>query len=132
MPSQHTSVNTIEEGETEAMIIHYYNISMTRGDTASLIVKMRDLEGNPVPFQPGDLVYFTIKKSADVVEKVLQKQITEFVDGNAEIYILHEDTKDLATGDYVYDIQVNRIENQSVTTIIPPSRFSLSKEVTYE
>jgi hypothetical protein len=114
------------------MIIHYYNISLTRGDTASLIVKMRDPDGNQIPFQLGDVVYFTVKKSTDTIEKVLQKVITEFVDGNAEIYLLHDDTKGLATGDYVYDIQVNRGVDQSVTTIIPPSRFSLSKEVTYE
>ena len=108
------------------------NIAMTRGDTERLTIRCRVKDDNtPVPFAEGDAVYMTVRESVDSAVE-FQKLVTEFgPEGEAEIVIDHEDTEGMAFGDYVYDVQVTR-ESGVVTTLIKPSKFTLTEEVTYE
>lgn len=111
-----------------------YVKSLIRGDTDSFTVEMQEAGDPPVKLDllPGDIVYFTVKKSPDVEAIVFQKVVTVFNDGRAEMFISHNDTKDLPIRTYYYDIQINRASDGSVTTVIPPSKFILEKEVTYD
>ena len=113
------------------MEIQGTNISMIRGDSEVIKVSCRNESGVDFPFTEGDIVYFTVKRSPYTEEKILQKVVTEFTDGVALINISPEDTRELKTGAYYYDIQLNRANGQ-VKTIIPPSRFTINAEVTYE
>ena len=113
------------------MIVEGTNISMIKGDTEVIEVSCRDIEGNPVPFENGDKVYLTVKTSTNTAEKILQKVVTDFIDGIACIEIQPKDTKELLCRAYVYDIQLTRADG-SVKTIIPPSSFIVRGEVTYE
>ncbi|MGI6227229.1 MAG: hypothetical protein ACOYJ1_13345 [Peptococcales bacterium] len=113
------------------MIIEGTNLSMIRGDTEVIEVACQDSEGTPVSFENGDTIYFTVKVNTNTVSKVLQKEITEFVDGVAYIQIEHEDTNKLPYLTFVYDIQLTRADG-TVKTIIPPSKFTILEEVTYE
>jgi hypothetical protein len=113
------------------MKIQGTNISMIRGDTEAIKVSCRDESGTDIPLVEGDIVYFTVKRSTNTEEKILQKIVTEFTEGVALITIFPEDTKELKTGIYYYDIQLNRANGQ-VKTIIPPSKFTINEEVTYE
>lgn len=107
------------------------SISITRGDSATFIVSMKK-DGVVVPFEAGDKVYFTVKTSVNTAQKLIQKIITEFTeDGEAMIYILPEDTKQLEFKQYVYDVQLTAADG-SVTTFIKPSGFIVGGEVTYE
>jgi hypothetical protein len=117
-------------GGTE-MKIQGTNICMIRGDTEAINVSCRDESGADVPFVEGDIVYFTVKRVTYTEEKTLQKIVTEFIDGAALITIFPNDTQELKTGVYYYDIQLNRANGQ-VKTIIPPSQFVINEEVTYE
>jgi hypothetical protein len=105
-------------------------ISLTRGDSAIISVTTNN---NNVPFllEEGDIVYFTIKTNATTQTKLVQKVITEFVDGKATITLNPQDTKPLAYGDYLYDVQLT-LRTGEVITIIVPSRFTILEEVTYE
>lgn len=107
------------------------NISMTRGDSETITVHCLDANKILVPLVAGDTVYFTVKVNAYATAKLLQKVVTEFVEGKAIIEIKPEDTKSLAFGDYEYDIQLTTSLGV-VTTIVPPSKFSLKGEITYE
>ena len=113
------------------MNIRGTNISMIRGDSQSIIVFIIDKDGNKVPLIAGDVIYLTVKRSVYTAEKVLQKVVTQFEDGNATIEITPDDTKDIPFKTYVYDIQFNRADG-TVNTIIPPSNFTIGGEVTYE
>ena len=110
--------------------------SLIRGDTDSFTVEVLDAT-NPeiapvqVPLVNGDKVYFTIKSSVADTAIKLQKVITVFNEGKAEIFIAHEDTKDLNIKTYMYDIQIS-FAGGDVKTIIGPSKFTLLPEVTYE
>ena len=113
------------------MEIQGYNISIIRGDTEAIKVSCKDAQGVDVPLEDGDTLYFTVKASVDTEKKEIQKVITEFPDGIAYIDISPADTKIMGFGSYYYDIQLTR-EDGTVKTIIPPSKFTVKKEVTYE
>lgn len=107
------------------------NISMIRGDSETISVSCQDTLGDPIPLVTGDKIYFTVKDNVNTEIKILQKVIENFVDGVAYIDILPSDTKQLKYKEYVYDIQLT-LADQTITTIIPPSKFKIEGEVTYE
>ena len=113
------------------MKIQGTNISMIRGDSEAITVSCKDESGADVPLVEGDIVYFTVKISTNTEEKALQKIITEFIEGAALITIFPKDTRELIPNIYYYDIQLNRANGQ-VKTIVPPSKFTINAEVTYE
>ena len=112
------------------MIITGTNMSMVRGDTEAFTVACTE-DGVTRAFVTGDTVYFTVKKTVSDTEKTLQKVITSFIDGKALIDISSADTKTLDTKVYVYDIQIV-FSNGTKKTVVGPSVFELTSEVTYE
>ena len=105
------------------------NISMLRGDTAAITVSVTDPAGASVPLEAGDIVYLTLKKSVDTEAKVLQKVVTDFIDGTALIELAPGDTNDIKPGIYMYDIQLTRA-NGKVYTIVGPSNWTIEGDVT--
>lgn len=113
------------------MRINGTDIFITRGDSETFEVKLEDYETNEqINLISGDLVYFTVKTSTQTTTILIQKEITEFEDGEARIHITPEDTKNLKYHTYVYDVQINKQGN--VSTVITPSKFVVEEEVTYE
>ena len=107
------------------MKIQGTSISMTRGDSESITVRITQGEG----LTAGDRIDFTVRQSAEEPIE-LQKTVTEFPDGDAVIVLRPEDTTPMEFGSYVYDIQLTRADG-TVQTIIKPSKFKLEQEVTY-
>lgn len=82
------------------MIVSGTDLFMTRGDSESISVTISGYD-----IQPGDFVEMTIRqRPASPV--VIYKKVTEFSENKAIISILPEETSDLSTGDYIYDIQL--------------------------
>jgi hypothetical protein len=106
-------------------------LQMIRGDSESIRVSLTNKDNTPLPLVEGDKVYFTVKINVHSDEKKIQKIISSFTEGVAIINIAPADTKNLIFGDYVYDVQINRADGR-VTTVVPPSKFSICEEVTYE
>lgn len=106
-------------------------INLTRGDSDTITVSMKDDFGVQIPFQTGDTVYLTVKTDTSTATKVFQKVVTSFTSGNAIINIVPSDTKSLEYGVYVYDIQWNQ-SSGTITTLVKPSQFVVGQEVTYE
>ena len=107
------------------------NLSMIRGDSESITITFTNENDEQIPLVSGDKIYFTVKTSTTVKEKLIQKLITAFQDGDAIIEIDPDDTKDLAYRAYVYDVQwVDR--NDKKTTVIEPAVFKIDPEVTFE
>ena len=121
------------------MIIRGTNLSMIRGDSESITLIQKDIDGAQVDFVegegglPGDKVYFTVKENVNSDKKALQIVVDRFdeTDGVAIIPIPPEATKHLEFRRYVYDIQIS-YKNGTVTTVVPPSEFNVLGEVTYE
>lgn len=107
-------------------------IRLTRGDTARFVVDiaMLDIDGNAtgdsyIPTSE-DTLTFTVKRSANLEEYLLQKTIK----GATSFLIEPEDTKDLRFGSYVYDVEL-KLANGEVYTVVEESTFELKREVTW-
>lgn len=99
---------------------------MTRGDTESITVS---IHGGA--FVAGDTVELTVRRSPNAAEKKIHKVVTEFTDdGKAIIPFYPADTGGMQFGQYVYDVQVTFADG-TVCTIIKPSLFEITAEVTY-
>ena len=115
-----------------------WDITMTRGDTYGFFVSMvQDDTGEPVPFDDGDLVIFTVRarqafpgQSGNPV--LIEKQITAFDGGEALITLLPADTNNLPPTNgnvYAYDVELRK-PGGDVFTIITSSALTLGAEVT--
>ena len=93
------------------------DISLTRGDSLVLGITITkgDIEYTPVQ---GDVVRFALKHVIADDEPLIIK--------NADIST--NDTKELAFGTYVYDIQLTTHDG-FVDTFIGPAKFNLTEEV---
>lgn len=119
------------------MIITGRDMSMVRGDSEAFYVTMRDntSEGNIIPFEEGDTVYFTVREEPEDEIAALEIVVTDFINGEAYIEIAPEDTESLKTMVYTYDVR--RVDKAGrVRTIVahklpnyPPTQFFLLPEV---
>ncbi len=103
-------------------------ITMINGDSEYILISFLDADGEVLPLENGDTVYFTMKKKPSDEQPALQKIVTSFIEGKAHIEILPADTINL-NGGYDYDVQVNRADGQ-VTTVIKPSQIIIETGVT--
>ena len=102
-------------------------IHLTRGDTARFSIgqiKNTITNTNYTPTED-DTVTMTIKKTVLQADPCVQL----IVHGGEVLHIKPEDTKAMAFGKYVYDVQITMADGD-VYTIIPPTPFELLKEVT--
>ena len=98
-------------------------IKIIRGDTASLILTIKDYS-----LSQGDQVKLTVKKNIRDSKAAITKVVTEFVEGKAIIYLEEKDTKNLIAGDYVYEIEV-RLSNGTIDTIIHATQFKILSDL---
>ena len=102
-------------------------IHLTRGDTARFSIGQIVNTITNTNYTPTaeDTVTMTIKKTVLQADPCVQL----IVPGGEVLHIKPEDTKAMAFGKYVYDIQITMADGD-VYTIIPPTTFELLKEVT--
>ncbi len=97
------------------------NIKMIKGDTAYINVK---LEGGYV-YKEGDTLTLTVRENIDSQEVALSKTIP----ANGCFTFVPEDTLELTSDRYVYDVQLNTVYDE-VFTVVVPSDFILKEGVT--
>ncbi len=105
---------------------------MVRGNTGTFSVRPK-INGE-YALQEGDTLYFTIRKIKQNPDEMplLQKVITTFEDGKADIVITPEDLENWEIGNYIYDLVMVRADG-SVDSLIPGGRdtayFSVKRGV---
>lgn len=102
-------------------------IHLTRGDTARFSIGpvVNTITNTNYTPTEDDTVTMTIKKTVMQADPCVQL----IVPGGEVLHIKPEDTKAMAFGKYVYDIQLTMADGD-VYTIVPPTTFDLLKEVT--
>lgn len=101
-------------------------IRLTRGDTARFLVPiLNSMNNDEYIMESGDILCFTVKKSAKDDEPLLQKVSK----GSNVIHIKPEDTKSFSFGKYKYDVQLTT-SSGDVYTIIEPAIFEVMEEIT--
>lgn len=100
------------------------DISLTRGDSLILGITITkgDVEYTPVA---GDVVRFALKHVIADDEPLILKDADI---STMTLTIEPSDTKDLAFGTYVYDIELTTYDGY-VDTFIGPAKFNLTEEV---
>ena len=89
-------------------------ISLTRGDTATFRLQIKNQDGTDYEITPDDQVLFTVKRSPNDEEVVIQKAAAN----------------NLEYGTYYYDVELRRPDG-FVATVIPPHMLKLTEEVTF-
>jgi hypothetical protein len=98
---------------------------MVRGDTGTVELALTDENGNVIA-PTAYTAIFSLKKNIDDVAYIMQKQ---FVNGKVEF--THADTNNLPYGQYVYDVQLEILQDGSIHTI-GANTFSILPDVTRE
>lgn len=101
------------------------SITMTRGDTFAADIMIYQPNGKPYELQEGDMILFTMKKSAKDLEPLVQKEVPI---STMKLVLESEDTKNLEFGAYVYDVQLTKATGE-VNTFITKSNLTLTEEV---
>ena len=100
-----------------------HKISLTKGDNASFKVNIIEANGQIRQLFDDDTITLTVRKTAN--SDVAFTKPAE----NGVINLVPTDTKSLAAGTYVYDIQLTTFGG-NIYTIIPISYFEIQQEVT--
>ena len=100
------------------------NISIIRGDSATITLSITDSNGDPYTILPTDVVTMMVRQTPNS-EVVMSKTFTD-----ATLNIAPADTSSLPCGNYVYDVQLVH-EDGWTDTIIPVHQFIILQEVTY-
>ena len=107
------------------------NISLTRGDTLIVQINIKQDGSDYIP-DPGDIIYFALKHNTmdSKRERYLDKEplILKMIPNDTLILRLESvETKNLAFGRYVYEIELTK-EDGTVDTFIS-GIFTLTPEV---
>ena len=100
-------------------------ITLTRGDTFEALVSATKRDGTQYIPVAGDTIRFAMKENYDDPRPLLIKEIP--VD-TMILVIEPEDTKPLAFGKYVYDIELTKVTGE-VDTFITKATLKLTEEV---
>ena len=101
-------------------------ITLTKGDTLRATVTIKNPDGTEYIPTGGDEVRFAMKDANDTEGGAL---VIKVIPNDTQMLWLEpDDTKNLAVGDYMYDLQLTK-ENGDVDTFIDRGVMRLTEEV---
>lgn len=101
-----------------------HKIILTKGDNAEIQVHIQDTNGADRGVYADDVLTLTVRKSADSAYAAITKTAVDGV-----FSLVPEDTKSLAVGTYVYDVELITFTGKHYT-IVPESSFIIKEEIT--
>ena len=103
------------------------NITITRGDSAYITIKITDSNGNPYTPGPEDKIRAQVRQDVSSTKVLFESSIPQ---DTLIWHIKPEDTAQAQMGKaYVYDMEIETAEGDGFT-FIPLSNFTINKEVT--
>lgn len=115
----------IQLKEQQMYKIEGTTITLTRGDSFYSEIKIKTAAGAAYTPQAGESVRFALKRFYTDTEPLILKTIPT---DTLLLYLAPEETKALAVGEYVYDVELTRA-NGDVDTFIHEAKFIVSYEV---
>lgn len=106
-------------------------ISMIRGTTQTISIKVNGADGSPYTFLEGDVLRFGVKKNPKDSEYLIMKELTSanLDEDDSFILILEpSDTIGLDFGSYAYDVGLQT--GQSYFNVIECSDFEVTYNIT--
>ena len=87
------------------------NIIMTKGDSGVINVHLKNKDGSEYILNDGDRVIFSLKKRKEAHLPILiQKE-------GIKIVFLKEDTEKIPSGNYVYDVVIEKTAGERYTAV---------------
>lgn len=105
------------------LITPYMKIVISKGDTATMLLDVTDLDDKSFKIENDDVITFTVFR--DDLGVIFQKE-TETIDGK-QYFIFTSEQTEITPGLYDYKVTLERNGNQY--TIIQPSIFEVKGEV---
>ena len=99
------------------------NILITRGDTATIDISIKDETGQEYTLQAGDVLLFSVKRLPIASNPVIEKSFT-----NKQLILTSAVTDSLSFGTYKYDITLITAAGD-VCTFINYCNFIVGEEV---
>ena len=103
-------------------------ITLVRGDSFAFAISNYK-EGVKIPFPPKSVIHFGVKKRSRDSVYALCKRAVIRENGTAIIQINPQDTENLATGSYSYDIEYSNAERSIVRTWVNNKPFKLMADI---
>ena len=104
-------------------------IYLTRGDTAEILVNLTKLDGTDYEVQPGDTLYFRIKKyPTNDPSEILIEKTAVITQDEVTITLAPADTIELPFGEYSYEVELVT-ETEAHYTAIADTEFVVGKEL---
>ena len=101
------------------------HISITRGDCEPFTITFT---GEDVPAD-GEKLLFSVKKNASAPNPVIEKELV-LSDSKVTVQIMNADTKNLAFGDYLWDVRFpNYFSEKEPHTPMEPAEFTIAKVI---
>ena len=100
-------------------------ITLTKGDSFYAEITIKTAAGSVYTPQAGDSVRFALKRFYIDAQPLILKQIPT---DTLLLYLTPEETKALAVGEYVYDVELTKA-NGDVDTFIHEAKFIVAYEV---
>lgn len=101
-------------------------IRITRGDSLTVNVYLTDNCGFPYTPIDGDEVWFTVKKNAKSEDILIRKAVSL---ETLSVVLIEEDTKNLAFGEYKYEVEVIVTSSNDHYTVIKNAPFIITEEL---
>lgn len=116
-------------------------ISISKGRSVAITVTITDEAGNAYSPTDGDIVRFGVKRDPDDDRYLIVRTVpsSEFIISTSpaccqvKIYVRSSDTSQLLSGDYWYDIGLQRSDSewdQGYFDVVPCSPFRIAPSVT--
>lgn len=103
------------------------NITITKGDTGYINLKIKSPDGTSYHPAEGDIVRCQVRETPDSEEVLIEGEIT--ITHKIVWHIKPSDTNELDLGTYSWDAELEK-ENGDIFTFIPHSDFIVTEEVT--
>lgn len=100
-------------------------ITLTKGDSARIGISITTKSGETYTPKTGDQIRFYLKRDIKASNVMLEKEIDI---SDMLLNLRPDDTKQLATGNYVYDIELTKT-NGDVDTFINAAQLTILAEV---
>lgn len=105
-------------------------ISITRGDSAYITLKINSGTGNAYTPQSGDIIRIQVRPGVNTDELLFAAKDLEIQGSDINWWIKPDDTRNADPyTEYYWDAQIE-LSNGDVFTFIPASRFKILDEVT--
>ena len=107
--------------------ITYWDVRLTKGDSAYITVHLKDLQDQEISPREGDVIRCQIRTTQG---QLVYSGTATVVNNQILWHLVPNDTKNLIVSEYIWDMQLELYDSGDVFTFIPESVFEILGEVT--